>query len=167
MRWDEIRRVELPPGVPGQLYLMAMPGRQRPLQTDIERALELGVTGIVSLAPPDEVADKSPEYAEAIAAGLLPFPVETCPIDNGGVPQDPEEFRRFLERTAQRLQRGERLLLHCSAGGGRTGTAAVGVLLALGVPLEEALDLVRRAGSYPETAEQHQLVRWLAESDLG
>ena len=30
MRWDEIRRVELPPGVPGQLYLMAMPGRQRP-----------------------------------------------------------------------------------------------------------------------------------------
>ncbi|HXG42889.1 MAG TPA: tyrosine-protein phosphatase [Dehalococcoidia bacterium] len=167
MRWDDIRPVELPPSVPGQLFLMAMPGRQRPLQLDVERALALGVTGIVSLAPPDEVADKSPEYAEAIAAGRLPFPVESCPIDNGGVPRDPEAFRRFLQRTAQRLRQGERLLLHCAAGVGRTGTAAVGVLLALGVGLDEALDLVRRAGSYPETAEQHQLVRWLAESGLG
>jgi len=162
MRWDDIRRVELPPWVPGQLFLMAMPGRQRPLQADLERAHELGITGIVSLAPADEVAEKAPEYAEAIASGTLPFPLESCPIDNGGVPRDLRSFRRFLERTAQRLEQGERLLLHCSAGVGRTGTAAVGVLLALGVPLEEALDLVRRAGSYPETAEQHHLLRRLA-----
>ncbi|GBD13465.1 hypothetical protein HRbin24_01496 [bacterium HR24] len=167
MRWDEIRRVELPPSVPGQLYLMSMPGRQRPLASDLEKALSLGITRIVSLAPPDEIADKAPEYAEAIASGALPFPLETCPIDNGGVPEDLDAFRDFVERAARRLETGERLLLHCSAGVGRTGTAAVGILLALGVPLEEALDLVRRAGSYPETAEQHQVVRWLAEGAEG
>jgi len=167
MRWDEIRRVELPPQVPGQLYLMAMPGRQRPLEGDLERLRALGVSVIVSLAPPDEIADKSPDYAAAIASGALPFPLETCPIDNGGVPEDLGAFRRFLEGAARRLRAGERLLLHCSAGVGRTGGVAVGVLLALGLPLDEALDLVRRAGSYPETAEQHQVLRLLAEGLSG
>ncbi len=159
MRWDQIRAVEMPPQVPGRLYLSAMPGRQRPLEGDLARARELAVTAVVSLSPWEEVVEKSPRYAQAVAEGPFPWPVEFFPIDNGGVPRHQGAFRQFVQALARRLQAGERVLLHCAGGLGRTGTVAICVLVELGLPLEEALARVRQAGSSPETPEQWALVR--------
>jgi protein-tyrosine phosphatase len=55
---------------------------------------------------------------------------------------------------------GQNVLLHCAAGIGRTGTAAACVLKRLGLPVDEALQRVREAGSNPETAVQSGLVNW-------
>ena len=60
------------------------------------------------------------------------------------------------------LSAGRRVLIHCGAGIGRTGTLAVCVLVALGQTRAEAEAVVRAAGSQPETPEQHALVGWWA-----
>ncbi len=163
MRWDDLREVTLPPAVPGRLFLMAMPGRQRPLEGDIDKALAVGVTRLVCLVPLDEVAAKSPRYAQALASDELPWPVDLFPIENEHRPRELEPFARFVLELTEALREGERLLLHCAAGVGRTGTVAACVLVALGLGLEEALDTVRRAGSFPETAEQREVIAWFAE----
>ena len=56
------------------------------------------------------------------------------------------------------------MLAHCGAGIGRTGTLAASVLVFLGVPLDQALETVHAAGSYPERPEQLELVEWVARS---
>ena len=62
---------------------------------------------------------------------------------------------------ANALREGRTVLIHCGAGVGRTGMAAIGVLLALGQPLDPAIVAVQRAGSQPETKDQAALVQWV------
>lgn len=66
----------------------------------------------------------------------------------------------------KRIRQGGTVLLHCAAGVGRTGTAAVCILLTLGLPLHEAYGLVRSAGSGPETPEQRRFVEDFANSRI-
>jgi protein-tyrosine phosphatase len=82
------------------------------------------------------------------------------PVPNYGVPPDAKGFREAIERVAQRLRRGESVLMHCAAGMGRTGSAAACVLKALGLPSNEALDRIRAAGSNPQNAAQSGFVDW-------
>jgi protein-tyrosine phosphatase len=63
---------------------------------------------------------------------------------------------------ADRLKAGGRVLIHCGAGIGRTGTLATCVLLALGDAYATAAWVVADAGSHPETAAQRELVSWCA-----
>jgi protein-tyrosine phosphatase len=42
-----------------------------------------------------------------------------------------------------RLRAGEGVLMHCAAGQGRAGTMAVAVLMLLGLPMDEAVLVVR------------------------
>lgn len=78
------------------------------------------------------------------------------------VPKDRAAFLDLVGSIASGLQAGERVLIHCGAGIGRTGTLAVCVLMALGMSHSEAYRAVRGAGSHPETPEQEELVDWVA-----
>ncbi len=154
------RPVSLPPGVTGRLYLHSLPGRYEPF-AQAHAALERrGVTAVVSLLSLEEIQRKSAEYAEAVKSQTLPCAWEALPIPDFGVPSDREEFGALVERLAKALRAGERVLIHCGAGIGRTGTLAVCVLLALGLPLPEAAEAVGAAGAGPETPGQR---RWVEE----
>ena len=155
------REVSLPPAVPGELYLHAMPGRGEPWRAFLEEAARRGVDAVISLASREEIREKSPEYAEAISGGALPFAWEVFPVPDFGIPSEREAYLTFLQRAAQRLRSGERILVHCGAGIGRTGGFAISLLLVLGVPLEDAATRVRRAGSYPETDAQRRFLEWV------
>jgi protein tyrosine phosphatase len=139
-----------------------MLGRYRPLDEDVRDARAREIVRIVSLAALSEIADKSPEYGRIVQDGSLPWPIEFFPVANYGTPADRESFSRFVTHVAGCLQAGERLLLHCGAGIGRTGMAATCVLIALGMSLEDAAAAVREAGSGPETEEQRDLVERFA-----
>jgi protein-tyrosine phosphatase len=56
------------------------------------------------------------------------------------------------------LLAGESVLIHCAGGNGRTGLVAACVLQALGVDQDEAVAVVRAAGSQTENAEQKAFV---------
>jgi protein-tyrosine phosphatase len=155
-----LRRLRLPDGVPGQVWLGPMPGRFETWSAFSEQARKAALDTVVCLAPRPELAELSPEYHAAIARGNLPFRWLHVPMRNFGLPEDPAAFRRDIAAIARGLHAGDVVLLHCAAGLGRTGSAAACLLKALGMDAGEALQRVREAGSNPQNAEQSGLVHW-------
>ena len=157
------RSVRLPAGIPGTLRLHSMPGREEPLKEVWEEIQSEGVQIIVCLAGLEEIRTKSPAYAAALEARTTPCLVESFPVADYGVPDDREAFWSLASKTARQLRTGNRVLIHCGAGIGRTGTLATCVLLALGVPRAKAEQAVSAAGSHPETPGQRKLVSWCVD----
>ena len=82
-----------------------------------------------------------------------------CPIPDFSIPADPARFRERILNVAERLQDGQSILVHCAAGVGRSGTAAISILQSLGLDLVEATAWVKAAGSGPETDEQRNFLK--------
>ena len=157
-----MRRVALPSEVEGSLWLDAMPGRGEPLARAWRAVADERIDVIVALAGLDETRRVSPEYASAIAAGAVPCVRLELPAPDYGVPDDRWGFCDLVSDVAARLRGGQRVLVHCNMGIGRTGTLAVCLLVALGAALEDAQRAVEAAGSSPMTPEQDDLVAWYA-----
>lgn len=157
------REVALPPGVSGRLHLHAMPGRHEPFDDVLVHARALAIRRVVRLTPLEEVEAKSPDYARALRAGALPWRDDPLEVPDYGVPEDGEAWMAKAVDIAGALRAGERVLVHCGAGIGRTGTFAICVLMALGLDRESARKAVRAADSWPETAAQEELVERMAE----
>lgn len=155
-----LRRLQLPPDVPGQVWLGSMPGRFEAWTAFQEEARRADLGLVVCLAPRTEVSELSPEYHAAVAHGGLPWRWMLVPMRNFGLPEDPAGFRRDIGAIANEVRAGKIVFLHCAAGLGRTGSAAACLLKALGVEAGEALQRVREAGSNPQNAEQSGLVHW-------
>jgi protein-tyrosine phosphatase len=69
------------------------------------------------------------------------------PVHNMALPDErfDEKWRLVAPCLGELLQEGKRLIIHCKEGIGRAGLVAVRLLLELGVPVEEAIKLVRKA----------------------
>lgn len=163
MESGRLREVRISDLVAGRLFLCHMPGRSGDLEEYQREMREKGVTWVLCLASREEVRARSPAYAAALDAGLFRFPVDFFPIRDFGVPDDPEAFGKAVADVAGSLRQGERVLIHCAAGIGRTGLTAVCVLNALGLSPGEAEERVWAAGSGPATEEQDRFVREFAE----
>lgn len=156
------RRVDLPTEIPGRLLLHSMPGRYEAIERVWHQVKTEAVGAIVCLAEKDEIHEKSFEYAQALDAGTVPCSVLPFEIPDRGAPEDRDAFWALASEVANRLRRGETVLIHCAGGVGRTATLAVCVLLALGEPASEARSVVSQAGSTVETAPQSKLISWCA-----
>ncbi len=157
------RSVALPPTAPGALCLHSMPGWYEPFDRAGREIIRLDITRVVCLTPLTEVRGKSPAYARAIESGELPWTHQLFGIQDYGVPEDPIGFLDLAQAIAQALRSGERVLIHCGAGIGRTGTLATCVLMHLGVSRDDATRSVADAGAGAETAPQKALVWWVAD----
>jgi protein-tyrosine phosphatase len=82
------------------------------------------------------------------------------PVHDLGAPGVEHAAELFVE-IRDRLRNGENFVVHCAAGIGRAGTTAVGVLMVLGMPAEEAVAHVRahRPMAGPEAGAQNDLIR--------
>jgi len=156
------REVDLPDGVPGTLYLHSMPGRFEDWPTFVLEAERAGLDVIVCLTSASEVQSKSPAYAQARLARTLPYDSRDFPIADFSAPPvgDRLAFKDFVAELATQLISGAKVLIHCGAGIGRTGTVAACLLLELGVEAKEARRLVGDVGSQPEVPEQKELILW-------
>jgi hypothetical protein len=146
-------------GAEAGLEALGMPGRFERFGT--LGPLLAGLSRVVSLAPLEEIRTESPDYHETILAETLPCRWQSFEIPDYGVPADRTAFWQLARDVARSLAAGERILIHCGVGVGRTATLAVATLLALGLPLADAVRIVHAAGSGCETNAQKD--EWCAE----
>ena len=127
-------------------------------EAELER---VPVSSIVCLNSQPEIASKSPDYQAALESSLTQA-VHHFPIEEFSVPDDVPAFVAFVQSMAREIKDGERVLIHCAGGIGRTGIFSICLLVVLGADFECALDTTRSVGAYPESKAQMDFVEGLA-----
>lgn len=160
----------------GKLYLGPMPGLEEPFSRWLEQLETIGIHRVVCLNPSDEIDRLSPEYAawrkDASAGnpsvGHVPHLID-IPITDGSIPDEAQtdHFWSGAALVASAIDIGERVLIHCTAGRGRTGTFATAVLMTKGYSLVDAATEIYEVGSYAETSEQESFLESAAERFSG
>jgi ADP-ribosylglycohydrolase/protein-tyrosine phosphatase len=131
---------------PGKVQPNASTGAwKRDLELDLRRLRDVyGVTTLVSLVEDHELEELqiSPLVAQCEAHGIecirFPFP-------DMGVPEKLGALVKLTRRLTGRMSGGDTVAVHCKGGLGRTGVVAAATLIADGEPLDEAVNIVRRA----------------------
>ena len=133
-----------PLNLPGRIYGSAMPfGLYDPEGTLLPKFRAASIHGVVLLAGPDECREKTGRDLLAIYRdeGLTVLPL---PIPNYGIPVD-GGLSDVLKQTHEHAAQGRNLLIHCSAGLGRTALfAALLARSVLGLSGPEALTWLGR-----------------------
>ena len=135
-------------------------GVAKHIQADIQEIVDWGANSVVSLIEDHEfrlnqVEELHPRLkAEGIAAMHLPI------IDMSIPDQDFEDaWAEDGERIRHSLRLGERVVLHCYAGLGRTGMIAARLLVELGQTPDDAIKLVRQSNKRRiQTQEQLEFI---------
>lgn len=142
----------------GRLYLCSMPGRFEPLEIFLQEMAAAAVGSVVCLVSDQEIGRKSPDYLAAIQRDEIPATLVRFEITDYGLPASVEEFDRTLDLIRGKLDDGESVVIHCAAGKGRTGMASIRLLTRMGIPLEQAIETIRLAGSSPDTQAQRDFL---------
>jgi protein-tyrosine phosphatase len=140
-------------------------GQGSDLDTELRQLRDWGASTVLSLVQAHEFARLGvPGFADAVAhAGLAWLHV---PVVDLATPDDTTRAAWLAQRGAlrQALQRGDKVLVHCAFGMGRTGTMVARLLVDDGLAPDEAIARVRRAR--PGTVETTAQARFVAEDRI-
>lgn len=115
-------------------------------------------TTVVCLNERAELERRAPQYAEWLRAhqpgSALWFPIRNFRAESA------DATMPFLDLVAERLERGEGVVMHCAMGQGRAGTMGVCLLIRLGASAEDAVRTIaaHRAFAGPGDGSQWALV---------
>jgi ADP-ribosyl-[dinitrogen reductase] hydrolase len=157
------------PAFAGAIGLTRLPGiLLSSLANDLAVIRASGATCLVTLTEARELrwAGRGDFAAEVERAALV---WHHLPIRDFGVPDArfEAEWQAVGPELRDRLEQGERLVIHCYAGLGRTGLITARLLIEFGEDPDRAIALVRsaRRGSI-QTAEQETYLRAVAGAAL-
>ena len=131
---------------PGKVQANAMSGQwQRDLDLDLQVIQEWGANNLITLMEPHElkrfqVQDLPERVAKQMKHLLLPI-VDTSVPDEAWE----KSWCHVGPEVRASLQKGEKVLIHCLGGLGRTGTLAARLLIEFGMEPEKAIKAVRKA----------------------
>jgi ADP-ribosyl-[dinitrogen reductase] hydrolase len=146
---------------PGKQQMVALSGPwARDLELDLQVITAAGARAIVTLLEEHEFAILGvPQLPQMLAQRFAWY---WLPIPDGGVPDAGFEQRWRISGTEirERLERGEKVVVHCRAGLGRTGTIAARLLMEFGMDARSALVAVRsaRSGTVETPAQERYLL---------
>jgi ADP-ribosylglycohydrolase/protein-tyrosine phosphatase len=174
LRIDSVR----PPRHAGEIGMTLCPGKtgqstidgywRRDLAMDMEVIRAWGCTRLVTLMESDEIAAfQVADLREKVPPGIRHYHL---PIPDGGVPDAAweQQWAQVGPLLGCDLVLGERIVIHCRGGLGRTGLVAARLLVDRGMDPEEAMAAVRKAR--PGTIEnraQEDYVRSHAKRTAG
>lgn len=157
-------------GRAGVLGLSHFPGRcgvdgrgrhwRRSVEADLRSIVDWGASAVLSLVEADEFSRYGvPDLDARVRSQGLRW--HHLPVPDMGVLDDATPFGQQAEVQAVQaaLARGERVLVHCAAGLGRTGTLVAGLLVGQGLAPQQAIAAVR--GVRPGTLETTQQEAWV------
>ena len=151
--------IELPFGLPGRIFRSPMPFGPYDLHGEVyDRFCEEQITVIVFLASDEECLQKTGGNLRALYL-KEGFQVLYLPIPDFSVPTK-DDLAQAVQHTIAYAQAGHHIVIHCSAGIGRTGLfMAYLAKRYLGLSGAEALQWVRRFIPHAvETPAQQRLV---------
>ncbi len=130
---------------PGSLGLTILPGRKdysRSIDDDIQQLKSAGVDIIIPLITDDEfhhfgVDELLEEYAEN------GFHVRRLPIMDQLVSSE-QEMRELVIFMDEQISAGEKIMVHCVGGLGRSGMAAASFLKFKGLSADKAIEVIRQ-----------------------
>ena len=144
---------------PLRLAIMPKPRPGDWLLEEIEGYDRAGITTLVSLLEPHEVAELGLQEEQKLCAERgIEF--VSHPIVDRGVPVSTEKTHQLVAALIDKLQAGAGVAIHCRAGIGRSGLIAACVLSGLGFTPKRAFTMLSTARrvSVPDTAAQEEWV---------
>ncbi len=169
------------PGTGGLIGMTACPGKdeyagigissgpwKRDLKDDLDVVIAWGAQALVSLIETHEfVLLDVPEFPDKVRA--LGIPWFHLPIVDLHVPDRrfEEEWEHAGIELCRILTNGGKIVLHCRAGLGRTGTMAARLLIQFGMDPQEAVARVRQArpGAIQTRMQEEYLLSSLPEQE--
>jgi protein-tyrosine phosphatase len=150
---------ELPLGLSGRVFRSPMPfGDYDPDENLFPEFVKYKISCVVLLASDEECIRNTGINLRELYT-QVGMKVIHLPIRDYSVPED-SVLRNTIESAVQNLQGGRNLVIHCSAGIGRTGTfAACLAKRVLGMTGEQSIEWIRQlVPGAVETDEQERLV---------
>lgn len=129
---------------PGEIGLAPLPGRDGTLEDDLAKIRAWNPALVLSLTQPEEAGRRAAHLPGLLRASG--FAVVVFPIPDFGIPDgSPEDWRKVAAPAHRTLDTGNRVLVHCLGGRGRSGMVAMRLLVERGEDCERALARLRRA----------------------
>jgi protein-tyrosine phosphatase len=144
----------------GRLAILGRPRAGDWLADEIADWKAAGVTDVVSLLEQHEVRETGlMQEAELTAQAGISF--ESFAIPDRGVPASLQATHMLWTSLAEKVRGGRAVGIHCRASIGRAGLIATGILVRMGLPVDEAWlrTSAARGRAVPDTEEQRM---WLA-----
>lgn len=161
----------LPMPLGGTLGLVHCPGRRgedgsgqlwlRELSADVQHIKTWGASTVLTLISEPEMARLGvPDLPQAVKEAGLRWAHVPIPDFEPPNLQSMQAWELEIPHVMSKLARGEKVVVHCAAGLGRTGTVAASLLVLQGLSGEAAITRVRqvRPGTL-ETVAQEEFVR--------
>jgi protein-tyrosine phosphatase len=133
---------------------------ERDVDADLSALIKTGTSVLVCLMedhelPPNGLAELLPS---ARSRGLEVLRLQ---IRDGGIPDDIADVDTLLDAIDDRVSRGQRIVIHCLGGLGRTGTVAGCYLVRRGMTSAQAIEVlhhVRKSDRCPENDTQRAFI---------
>jgi hypothetical protein len=153
---------QIPLAIVGSVSISARPRGGDWLDDEIAMLSRLGVGLVVSLLCDDEQIEFGLED-EAASCARHQIEFVSLPVPDRGVQSDTATFIGCVNRLACLVRNGTSVTMHCRQSVGRAGLLAVSILVALGMSLDNAINIVShtRGVTVPETKTQ---LDWLIEN---